>query len=53
MKHVKTAFRNKMSDELLVDSMIIYIERELFKPIDSDSIVDDFYFIKNRQTQFQ
>ena len=43
MKHVKIALRNKMEDEFLADSMIVYIERELSKPIDSDSIVDDFY----------
>ncbi|XP_057461087.1 uncharacterized protein LOC130751498 [Actinidia eriantha] len=29
MKHVKTALRNKMEDEFLADSMIIYIKREL------------------------
>ncbi|XP_057482633.1 uncharacterized protein LOC130769355 [Actinidia eriantha] len=53
MKHVKTALRNKMDDEFLADSMIVYIERELSEPIDSDSIVDDFYFMKNRRAQPQ
>ena len=53
MKHVKTALRNKMEDEFLADSMIVYIERELSEPIDSDSIVDDFYSMKNRRAQLQ
>ena len=53
MKHVKIALRNKMEDEFLADSMIVYIERELSKPIDSDSIVDDFYSMKNRRAQLQ
>ena len=53
MKHVKTALRNKMEDEFLADSMIVYIERELSEPIDSDSMVDDFYSMKNRRAQLQ
>ena len=43
MMHVKTAFHNKMKDEFLIDSMIVYIEREFSEAIDSDSIVDIFY----------
>ncbi|VVA40533.1 PREDICTED: zinc finger, partial [Prunus dulcis] len=42
MKHVKTVLRNKMEDEYLVDSLIVYIEKELFVNIDSDSIINDF-----------
>ncbi|XP_052309185.1 uncharacterized protein LOC18099636 [Populus trichocarpa] len=33
MKHVKTVLRNKMEEEFLADSMMIYIERELVEDI--------------------
>jgi hypothetical protein len=47
MKHVKTVLRNKMEEEFLADSIMIYIERELVKDIDSDSIIDEFYSTKH------
>ena len=46
MKHVKTVLHNKIKEEFLVNSMMIYIERELVKNIDSDSIIDELYSIK-------
>jgi len=46
MKHVKTVLRNKMKEEFLADSMMIYIELELAEDIDSNSIIDEFYFTK-------
>jgi hypothetical protein len=49
MKLVKTTLRNKMEDGFLTDCLIIYIERELARNIDSDSIINDFYSIKNRR----
>ncbi|XP_061948260.1 uncharacterized protein LOC133671506 [Populus nigra] len=51
MKHVKTMLRNKMEEEFLADSMMIYIERELVEDIDSDSIIDEFYSTKHRRVQ--
>jgi len=51
MKHVKTVFRNKMKEEFLADSMMIYIERELVEDIDSDLIIDEFYSTKHRRVQ--
>jgi len=51
MKHVKTVLRNKIKKELLTDSMMIYIERELVEDIDSDSIIDEFYSTKHRRVQ--
>ncbi|XP_034920185.2 uncharacterized protein [Populus alba] len=51
MKHVKTVLRNKMKEEFLADSMMIYIERELVEDIDSDSIIDEFYSTKHRRVQ--
>uniref|UniRef100_A0A2N9H031 TTF-type domain-containing protein n=1 Tax=Fagus sylvatica TaxID=28930 RepID=A0A2N9H031_FAGSY len=49
MKLVKTTLRNKMEDGFLADCLVIYIERELARNIDSDSIINDFYSIKNRR----
>jgi hypothetical protein len=51
MKHVKTVLRNKMEEEFLADSMMIYIERELVEDIDSDSIIDELYSTKHRRVQ--
>jgi len=51
MKHVKTVLRNKIEEEFLADSMMIYIERELVEDIDSDSIIDEFYSTKHRRVQ--
>ena len=49
MKHVKIMLRNKIKEEFLADSMMIYIERELVENIDSDSIIDKFYSTKHRR----
>jgi hypothetical protein len=51
MKHVKIVLRNKIKEEFLADSMMIYIERELVEDIDSDSIIDEFYSTKHRRVQ--
>ncbi|KAL8465345.1 hypothetical protein ACS0TY_034733 [Phlomoides rotata] len=51
MKHVKSVLRNKMENDYLSDSMVVYIERELSEDIDPDSIIDEFYHIKNRKAQ--
>jgi hypothetical protein len=49
MKHVKTVLLNKIKEEFLADSMMIYIERELVEDIDSDSIIDEFYSTKHQR----
>ncbi|XP_021816365.1 uncharacterized protein LOC110758764 [Prunus avium] len=49
MKHIKTVLRNKMEDEYLTDSVIVYIEKELSMDIDSDSIITDFEKLKERR----
>jgi hypothetical protein len=51
MKHVKIVLRNKMKNEFLTDSMMIYIEQELVEDINSDSIIDEFYSTKHRRVQ--
>ncbi|KAJ1287937.1 hypothetical protein BS78_02G049200 [Paspalum vaginatum] len=42
MKIIKTELRNKMSDGWLNDLMVVYIEREIFKGIDLESIKKSF-----------
>jgi len=51
MKHVKAVLRNKIKEEFLADSMMIYIEQEIIEDIDSDSIIDEFYSTKHRRVQ--
>ncbi|XP_073119620.1 uncharacterized protein [Henckelia pumila] len=51
MKHVKTSLRNKMEDDFLADCLTLYIERDLAKDIDVDSIIDEFYVSKARMAQ--
>ena len=51
MKHVKTAFRNKMEDNFLVDCLTLYIEQDFVKNVDVDSIIDEFYTSKPRREQ--
>ncbi|XP_073128232.1 uncharacterized protein [Henckelia pumila] len=53
MKLLKTSLRNKMEEEFLTDSMIVYIEREFTAKIDTDSIIDEFYSMKNRRAHLQ
>lgn len=53
MKHVKTAMCNKIEDEFLADFMMIYIKWDLVEDIGSDSIIDEFYYIKNQRLQLE
>ena len=52
MKHVKSTLRNKMEDEYLTDSLVVYIEREITEAIDTDSVIDVFCSRKDRRVQF-
>ncbi|XP_074265702.1 uncharacterized protein LOC141588147 [Silene latifolia] len=52
MKIMKTRLRNKMEDDFLADSLVIYIEREISKSFSTESIVDDFKSLKNRRVLF-
>nr|XP_012574299.1 uncharacterized protein LOC105852643 [Cicer arietinum] len=42
MKIIKTRLCSKIYDEFLADNMILYIEKEIAKTFNSDSIIDDF-----------
>ncbi|KAL5777379.1 hypothetical protein ACOSP7_010305 [Xanthoceras sorbifolium] len=39
-----TSIHNKMEQEFLANSMVIYIEREIAETIDSDFVIDNFFF---------
>ncbi|XP_071708265.1 uncharacterized protein [Rutidosis leptorrhynchoides] len=49
MKIFKTRLRNKMSDEFLADSLVVYIEREIAEKFNSESVIDDFKMLKGRR----
>ena len=49
MKLLKTRLRNRMEDELLVDNMIVYTEKEIAGNLTVEMIMDEFYSMKNRR----
>nr|XP_023896549.1 zinc finger MYM-type protein 1-like [Quercus suber] len=46
MKVVKTKLRNKMENDFLTDSLMLYIEKDITSTFSLDSIVDDFEDLK-------
>ena len=52
MKVVKTNFRNKIENDFLMDSLILYIEKDIASIFSFDSIVDDFEDLKECQVPF-
>jgi len=48
MNIIKTERRNKMNDEWMNNSMICYIERDLFASVEDDKILKRFQGFKNR-----
>ncbi|KAK2638154.1 hypothetical protein Ddye_025949 [Dipteronia dyeriana] len=52
MHSVKTRLRNKIEDDFLTNSLIIYIEREIAEKLNIDSIIDDFRYLKERRVLF-
>ena len=53
MNIMKNRLRNKMNDEFLADCLFIYIERSIVEKIDLDSILDEFYNMKERQVRLR
>ena len=49
MNIIKTERRNKMNDEWMNNSMICYIERDLFASVEDDKILKRFQGFKNRK----
>ena len=52
MKVVKTNLRNKMENDFLTDSLMLYIEKDIVSTFSLDSIVDDFEDLKKRRVSF-
>ncbi|XP_027121994.1 uncharacterized protein [Coffea arabica] len=52
MKIIKTYLRSRMEEDFLANSMIMYIEKEIARTFDINSIIDDFDKIKSRRAQF-
>ena len=52
MKVVKTNLRNKMENDFLMDSLMLYIEKDIASTFSLDSIVDDFEDLKERRVLF-
>ncbi|KAL7154807.1 hypothetical protein ABFS83_03G028000 [Erythranthe nasuta] len=52
MKLTKTKLRNKMEDEFLGDCMLLHIERDIADTFSTDSIIEDFYTMKDRRVHF-
>ncbi|KAH7656079.1 Ribonuclease H-like protein [Dioscorea alata] len=51
MNVVKTDLRNKMGDEWMNDSLVVYIEREVFATIDNEVILQRFQKMQTRRMQ--
>jgi hypothetical protein len=51
MKIVKNRLRSRMSDQWMNDSLIVYIEKDIFHSIDNEAIMQWFQNIKTRRNQ--
>ncbi|XP_028098458.1 uncharacterized protein LOC114298153, partial [Camellia sinensis] len=49
MKIVKSRLRNKMEDEFLTNSLLVYIEKEIAENFTTESIIEDFRDMKERR----
>ncbi|XP_027148735.1 uncharacterized protein LOC113749245 [Coffea eugenioides] len=52
MKIIKTCLHSRMEEDFFANSMIMYIEKEIAKTFDINSIIDDFDKIKSHRAQF-
>ena len=52
MKVVKTNFRNKIENDFLMNSLILYIEKDIVSTFSFDSILDDFEDLKECRVLF-
>ncbi|GMP24744.1 hypothetical protein CsSME_00001906 [Camellia sinensis var. sinensis] len=51
MNIAKNRLRNRMGDEWMNDSLVVYIERDIFDGIDNDTIMERFQKMKTRRGQ--
>ena len=52
MKVVKTNLRNKIENDFLTNSLMLYIENDIVSTFSLDSIIDDFEDLKEYQVPF-
>ena len=52
MNIIKNRLHNKMEDDFLMDSIILYIEKEIAAKFGTESIIDDFRDLKERRVPF-
>ena len=52
MKVVKTNLQNKMENDFLMDSLMLYIEKDIALIFSLDSIIDDFENLRERRVPF-
>ena len=51
-KSVDSVLPNKMKNDFLTDSLMLYIENDIVLTFSLDSIIDDFEDLKERQVPF-
>jgi hypothetical protein len=51
MHIVKSRLRNRMRDKLMNDSLVVYIEKDIFNKIDNGTIIKRFQNMKTRREQ--
>ncbi|XP_042467270.1 zinc finger MYM-type protein 1-like [Zingiber officinale] len=51
MKTVKTDLRNRMGDEWMNDSLVVYIEKDIFSTIENEQILQHFQQMQSRRIQ--
>jgi hypothetical protein len=51
MNFVKTKRRNKMTDNLLDDCLVTFIERDILDEVDEDDVIKTFMSIRKRRPQ--
>ena len=52
MKVVKTNLRNKIENDFLTNSLMLYIENDIVSTFSLDSIINDFEDLKEYQVPF-
>ena len=52
MKAIKTNLQNKMENDFLTDSVMLYSEKDITLTFSLNSIIDDFEDLKERQVPF-
>ena len=52
IKVVKTNLQNKMENDFLKDSLMLYIEKDTTSTFSFDSIIDDFEDLKEHRVPF-